>query len=205
MPEESGQARAYQAAEREDHMATRFNLESTGEGREGRDALLRLSPEGFEVQFELKSTDGDSISTARDVGREHITKWRQQHWLFGFYRRGSHNPPRAVEYLYASPRQLGPWIDEQEAYVVVDWALVDRVPSLLDVELLHQVVGERDVYSLADAQKILKSQKLEQGEHVTGEMRQLLGTMGLAEPRRFTAPMYRALMDRPDGTAPSAC
>ena len=183
-------------------MVTRFNLESTGEGRGGRDALLRLHPDGLDVKFELKSTDGDSISTARDVGREHIDKWRQQHWLFGFYRRGSHNPPRAVEYIYASPRQLGPWIDEQEDYVVVDWALVEHLPKMVDLDLLHRTVGAKYEYTFADARKILKSQKLEQGEHVTGELRRMLAEKGLAEPRRFTAPLYRALMDRDDGFSP---
>ncbi|MGH3609863.1 MAG: hypothetical protein ACRDRD_17525, partial [Pseudonocardiaceae bacterium] len=53
-----------------------------------------------------------------------------------------------------------------------------------------------------DARKVLKSQRLEQGEHVTGEMRQLLGRMGLAEPHSFTAPVYRALMDRKNGYSP---
>lgn len=96
--------RAQQAAAREDQMRDRFGLEPGGEGRPGADALLTLES-GERIPFEVKSTDDDSVSAARDLGREHIAMWRQRHWLFGFYVRGSRNPPVARRYIYASPRR----------------------------------------------------------------------------------------------------
>ena len=39
----------------------------------------------YAVPVELKSTTVGSVSTARDVGPEHIAKWRSRVWLVGFY------------------------------------------------------------------------------------------------------------------------
>src|SRR5437016_2069210 len=136
MAEQSRDLRAQQAAEREDQMRDRFGLLPGGEGRPGVDALLPLVESEGEAPFEVKSSDSDSVSTARDVGREHIEKWRRRHWLFGFYIRGSRNPPIARHYIYASPQQLEPWIAEQERYVLPDWELVRLLPSLADHGLL---------------------------------------------------------------------
>ena len=193
--------RAQQSAEREDQMRDRFGLVPGGGGRPGVDALLPLG-EGVEIPFEVKSSDTDSVSTARDVGREHIDKWRNRHWLFGFYERGSRNPPVAVRYIYASPRQLEPWIGEQEQYVLPDWQLVRLLPGAADRNILIAVAGHKEKYTLQDAKTILKSQKLEAGEHMTAEMRAVLRDAGLPEPRRMTTPVYRALMDRVDGFSP---
>lgn len=195
--------RAQQAAEREDQMRDRFGLLSGGEGRPGVDALLPLE-DGREVPFELKSTDSRSVSTARDVGREHIRKWRNRHWLFGFYQRGSRNPSIAERYIYASPRQLEPWIAEQENYVLPDWEIVRNLPALSDTRVLRAVLGLKEPYTIADARKLLKQQKLEAGEHVTPEMRGLLDEAGLAEPRKMTTGVYEALMDLRAAFSPAA-
>lgn len=180
-------------------MRDRFGLQPGGGGRPGVDAFLELGGGGPLVPFEVKSSDGDSVSTARDVGRQHIEKWRQRHWLFGFYLRGSRNPPVATQYIYASPAQLEPWIAEQEEYVLPDWELVRLLPELADGRLLSAVAGDRDHYTLEDATHLLKNQKLETGEHMTPELRTLLDEAGLAEPRKMTVPVYRALMDRRAG------
>lgn len=190
--------RAQQSAEREDQMRDRFGLSPGGEGRPGVDALLPLGS-GVDVPFEVKSSDGDSVSTARDVGREHILKWRNRHWLFGFYERGSRNPPVARSYIYASPAQLEPWIAEQEQYVLPDWELVRLMPAAADAMLVKAVVGDKEHYSLRDAQKVLKQQKLEAGEHMTPDMRAVLADAGVGEPRKMTTPVYRAIMDRRAG------
>lgn len=183
-------------------MRDRFGLLPGGEGRPGVDAILSMDPEG-EVPFEVKSSDTDSVSTARDVGREHIGKWRRRHWLFGFYVRGSRNPPVATRYIYSSPRQLEPWIAEQEQYVLPDWEIVRVLPTLAGRALLAAVAGERDTYTLADAQRLLKQQKLEAGEHMTPEIRTILAEAGLGEPPRMTTTVYRALMDRAGGYSPT--
>lgn len=190
--------RAYQADAFEDFMAERFGMFGTRQGRGGLDAEFEVAPDRI-VPFELKSTDRTSFSTARDVGREHIQKWRARHWLFGVFERGM--PPRetAREFLYASPRLLAGWLDQQEAYVGIDWDLVGRVPALIDLEAMRLIVGRKSRYALADVQKLLKSQKLEQGEDVIGELRVLLRERGIAAPRRMTADIYRALMDQPGG------
>lgn len=203
MPNVSSDQRAQQSAEREDQMRNRFGLSSGGAGRSGVDALLRLE-NGVEVPFELKSTDSRSVSTARDVGRDHIRKWRQRHWLFGFYVRGSRNPPVAIRYIYASPRQLEPWILEQEQYVLPDWEIVRNLPPMSSINVLGAVIGYKGLYTLADARRLLKQQKLEVGEHMTEEMRGLLDQAGIPEPGKMTARVYQALMDRRAGFSPSA-
>jgi hypothetical protein len=205
--------RAQQAAEREDQMRDRFGLMPGGQGRPGVDALLPLghleplSPGMLEepemVPFELKSTDSDSVSTARDVGREHIEKWRQRHWLFGFYVRGTRNPPVARRYIYVSPRQLEPWIAEQEDYVLADWELVRRLPSHVDRDVLITVAGDKELYSLDDAQRVLKQQKLGSQEDLDPEIRAALEAARIRNPRKMTTPLYRALMDRPAGYSPT--
>ena len=195
MAEPTRDLRAQQASEREDQMVDRFGLTPGGEGRPGVDALLPLHDER-QIPFEVKSSDTNSVSTARDVGREHIEKWRRRHWLFGFYVRGSRNPPVARSYIYASPRQLEPWIAAQERYVLPDWELVHLLPILAEDDLLIAVAGEKDHYTLDDAQRLLKQQKLEAGEHMTAEMRSLLEEAGLREPRKMSKSVYEALMDQ---------
>lgn len=196
--EQDRDRRAQQSAEREDHMRNRFNLAPGDEGRDGTDAWLELE-EGGRVPFEIKSSDVASVSTARDVGREHIEKWRRRHWLFGFFQRGSMNPPIARCFIYASPHQLEGWIGQQEEYAGKDWEIVRLLPALASRDLLRAVVGDQDHYSLDDARGILKSQKLESGEHMTPEIRDLLQQAGLEEPTKMTPAIYRALMDRHAG------
>ena len=76
-----------------------------GSGRSGTDAELLFKEK--HIPFELKSTTTDGVTTARDVGIEHIEKWRGKHWLIGFYN-GSGKTLSKV--LYASPDQMEPWI-----------------------------------------------------------------------------------------------
>jgi len=201
MADQARDTRAQQSAEREDQMRDRFGLVPGGGGRPGVDAILPLGEDG-EIPFEVKSSDGDSVSTARDVGREHIAKWRSRHWLFGFYRRGSRNPPIPERFIYASPRQLEPWIAEAEQYVLPDWQIVRLLPGTADLSVLAGVAGQKKVYTLEDARKILKSQKLEAGEHMTREIRTVLDASGLPEPTKMGTKVYKALMDRPDGFSP---
>ena len=63
-----------------------------GEGRSEVDAFLDFEEEGLErfCRIELKSTTTDSVSTARDVGPNHIQRWRNRVWVFGFYDRSVH-------------------------------------------------------------------------------------------------------------------
>lgn len=196
MADETRLRSGYQADERETDMRKVFNLGSSGKGRGGQDAVLSVV--GHEVPFELKSTDVESISTARDVGREHIARWRHEHWLFGFYERGTRTP-EARFYIYASPEQLEPWIGEQAEYAAADWTLAEMVPQKIDLEVLERVVTIKTRYTLKDAASVLKQQKLEAGERMTEELRQALEKAGLADPRKMTVEVYRLLMDLHDG------
>lgn len=173
-----------------------FNLLPSGGGRGGVDAILRLRPD-LDVPFELKSTDGDSVSTARDVGREHIERWRQEHWLFGFFVRGA-NPPQARTFIYVSPLQMEPWIHEQETYVEADWVLAEKVPHLIGLQTLHEVLGDAERYSLDAAEGILKQQKITRGRNMAPDIEGLFHDTA-EQTLKMTKTVYRSLVDRPSG------
>jgi len=156
-------------------MIARFNLVKKDAKRDGVDAVLQLG--GRDVPFELKSSDGDDISTARDVGPEHIIKWRSKHWLFGFFDKQTDELKHC---FYASPVLMEPWIANQEEYVRTDLRLVKTVPELIGLEAMDAILGAKDEYSRADARSLLKSQKMPDGSK--------------AGPA-----MYRDLMDLPNG------
>ena len=128
-----------------------------GENRSGVDAFCDFSEGGihYSVPVELKSTTNYSVSTARDVGRDHITKWRNRVWVFGFY------DPTGIEIrnlLVLGPREMEGWIGLVERYIGPDFAIGDRIFHRLTLEDLHIICGERDVYSLEDAKSLHKRQ-----------------------------------------------
>lgn len=121
--------------------------------RSGTDAILDLN--GLKIPFELKSSTKSSVTTVRDFGREHIKKWQGKHWLFGFYAQGG----KTLKYcLYASPQIMDPWIEEKEAYISLDYQLAQFVPGLITMDILYQILGEKKVYTLEDAQSLQKRQ-----------------------------------------------
>jgi hypothetical protein len=157
---------------REFQMVQLFNLTVAEErGRSDIDAVL--SYQGHQLPFELKSTTGRSISTVRDFGRGHIEKWRELHWLFGFY---EPNGTRLRWCHYASPHDMRPWIDGRAAYVGPDLVLAEHVPELIGLGTLHRILGEKRVYTLEDAQSVHKQQ--------------------------YTAARYREAMDLDEGYSP---
>ena len=75
----------FQDSQRESEMRQLFGLsKDKTEGRSGTDAFLQL--DGKLYLFELKSTSKESVTTARDFGPDHIKKWKDKHWIFGFYK-----------------------------------------------------------------------------------------------------------------------
>jgi hypothetical protein len=139
-------------------MIARFNLVKKDSKRDGVDAVLVLDDQ--DIPFELKSSDGPDISTARDVGPEHIVKWRSRHWLFGFFDKQTDE----LKYCYyASPVLMEGWIAQQETYVQADVRMVKNVPELIDLKALDAIVGAKSEYGLADARNLLKSQKMPDG------------------------------------------
>ncbi len=72
---------------RENELIQLFNLERpVNLTRSGTDAILTFNT--IKIPFELKSTTKTSVTTVRDFGPKNIKKWREKHWLFGFYEKG---------------------------------------------------------------------------------------------------------------------
>lgn len=139
---------------RENELIQLFNLERpVNFTRSGIDGILTLKT--LKIPFELKSTTKTSVTTVRDFGLEHLRKWRGKHWLFGFYEKGG----KTLKYcLYASPRMMAPWISEKSAYVASDYKIAQLIPELININLLYEIVGKKEVYTLEDAQSLQKRQ-----------------------------------------------
>ena len=165
---------AVQDDKRENELIRLFGLKRpANSSRGGLDALLRLGE--LDVPFELKSTTVGSVTTVRDFGAEHIKKWKGKHWLIGFY---DSDGRRINRCLYGSPLAMEPWIKAMEEYIAPDIALAECVPSLVTEQMLFDIVGENDIYSLKDAFSIQK--------------------------RQLAASEYRARMDLPEGFSQAA-
>lgn len=146
---------------RENVLRDLFGLKKPPEsGRGGVDAILVLPKphDKTAVEFELKSATAKGITTARDVGPQHIRKWRNKHWLIGFFDRSGMQLQKC---LYASPTQMEPWLSRKEAYIKLDFELA-RLPQFIDRALYERLIvehfGDKAVYSLTDAKKIQKRQ-----------------------------------------------
>jgi len=139
---------------RELQMIDKFNL-TVPDDRKRHDIDAYLEIDGLRLPFELKSTTKTSVSTVRDFGPDHIEKWRNGlHWIFAFYTGQS-----KLEYCYyASPLDMESWISRQERYVAPDFYLADVIPSFVTPGMVVELLGVKDVYSIADARQIMKNQ-----------------------------------------------
>lgn len=139
---------------RENELIRLFQLQKPANpSRSGIDAILILGQ--FNVSFELKSSTKTSVTTVRDFGVEHIKKWQGKHWLFGFYESSG----KQLKYcLYASPQMMIPWIREKEAYIASDYKLAQLVPKIISIPILYEIMGQKDFYTLEDAQSLHKRQ-----------------------------------------------
>lgn len=139
---------------RENQMIQLFNL-TVPEERRRSDIDAHLVLPDRVVDFELKSTTTSSVSTVRDFGPEHIAKWRDGlHWLFAFYDKGL-----KLRYcVYASPEDMEPWIAEKERYILPDIKLADEIAGQVSTDNLVAILGEKDLYTRADAAWIMKKQ-----------------------------------------------
>ncbi len=139
---------------RENQLRKLFHLEKRDESRIGTDAVLDL--DGVEIPFELKSTTTDSVTTARDFGKEHIRKWKNKHWLIGFYDKKQ----ELERCLYGSPETMAPWIKSIEEYIKPDIQILEGLlrPGVITLPLLYKILGQQEVYDIKDAIKIQKRQ-----------------------------------------------
>lgn len=151
---------AVQDDSREQELCNLFNLEwDPDHSRGGEDAWFETSVKGKKrrVAVEVKSTTTDSISTARDVGMGHIRKWREKIWVIGYYsvERGK---PRLISTLCLTPDEMEPWVAQVEGYIKPDFDLGALAASKLSPTDLAVICGEKDRYSLEDAQRLYKKQ-----------------------------------------------
>ena len=148
----------FQDDERENEAIRLFELiKDEDQGRSGVDAYLAHG-EAL-IPFELKSTSKKAVTTVRDLGPDHIEKWRGKHWLIGFYL-----PNQSVYYHYGSPVAMSPWIEKTWDYIRPDFLLAELTPDLITAEQMVKLLGAKGTYSLSDAKKIQKKQ-LKQSEY----------------------------------------
>ena len=128
-----------------------------GRERSGVDAYLDFNANGrrYSMPIELKSTTVGSVSTARDVGLDHIEKWRSRVWVFGFY----NSSGRTLEkVLVLGPDDMEPWISRIERYIAPDFMIGERAAAKLVIDDVHVICGEKEVYTLEDARALYKRQ-----------------------------------------------
>lgn len=160
---------------RERELSRAFGLRwDQAHSRGGEDAILRYTLDKVEYEFsvEVKSTTGNTVSTARDVSMEHIKRWRTKLFVIGFYDHIDKRP-ELKRALCLTPDDMAPWIDSIAAKVEPDYKIAQRASRHLDLVDLYEVCGEKPAYSVQDAKRLHKSQ--------------------------WTAAQYKAAVDLPDG------
>lgn len=144
---------AFQDDEREIEIRKIFGLsEPPNRSRHDTDGLLKVN--GSAIEFELKSTlEGKSVTTARDVGFDHLEKWKSKHWLIGIYKENK------FQYaVYLPPSVLLPWINEKEEYIRTDYKLAEIIHQKLALKEMYKLVGKKRKYTYEDAKKLHKNQ-----------------------------------------------
>jgi hypothetical protein len=146
--------------ERERELVRVFNLTwNPSHQRAGVDALLNIFVNGRNYQFEVevKSTTGTTVSTARDVGMEHIQKWRTKLFVIGFYSKEARRP-ELRNCLCLTPIDMEPWVASIEKKIATDFKIALRASRTLTVSDLFEVCGQKLTYSLDDAKQLHKMQ-----------------------------------------------
>jgi len=144
-------AKNFQDDDREEAMIALFGLyKDETEGRSGVDAFLKIN--GKTIPFELKTTSQGSVTTVRDFGPNHISKWRNKHWLIGFFIKGEEY------YKYGSPSMMADWINSKEEYIAPDFKLAKLVPAKINLDDMYRIIGKKDIYTYDDAKAIQKMQ-----------------------------------------------
>jgi hypothetical protein len=146
--------------ERERELVRLFNLNwDPSHQRAGVDATLDVALDGRTLRFEVevKSTTGQTVSTARDVGMEHIRRWRRMLFVIGFYEREARRP-ELLRALCLPPIEMEPWIASVESKIMIDFKIAERASRKLELEDLFEVCGRRNLYSIEDAKRIHKQQ-----------------------------------------------
>jgi hypothetical protein len=139
---------------RENQMVDRFNLE-VSEDRKRSDTDAYLTVDGHRVAFELKSATSKGVSTVRDLGANHFAKWKNIHWIFGFYNTAG---TRLLHSYYASPDDMAKWISDKAEYIQPDVELAEHASRGITEGTVISLLGEKEFYTKKDAQWIMKKQ-----------------------------------------------
>ena len=146
--------------ERERELVRMFNLAwDPAHQRAGVDAVLDIALHDKPIRFEIevKSTTGSTVSTARDVGMEHIQKWRTKLFVIGFYSKEARRP-ELQRCLCLTPMDMEPWISSIEKKIRIDFKIASCASRRLTLDDLFEVCGDQDTYSLEDARRLHKQQ-----------------------------------------------
>lgn len=171
---DSGKHMPAQDDARENQLIDLFNLyREENRSRHGTDAILKIDRNTL-IKFELKSVtvEKGSLSTVRDLGRDHIDKWRDTHWIVAFYDKSG----KLSRCKYASPDDMQPWIEKIWNYVEADFRMADLVPDTVTLREMQGIVGMKEKYTRDDAKRLHKNQ--------------------------YSAAQYKELMDLDDGYSP---
>lgn len=146
--------------ERERELVRMFNLQwDPAHQRAGVDALLevRVGNHTCLLEVEVKSSTGSTVSTARDVGMDHINKWRQKFFVIGFYSKEARRP-ELQRCLCLTPVDMEPWIASIEEKILIDFKLALLSSRRLEIPDLFEICGNKKFYSLTDAKRLHKRQ-----------------------------------------------
>jgi hypothetical protein len=146
--------------ERERELVRLFNLFwDPAHERAGTDAHLEvtLDQRRFRVDVEVKSTTGETVSTARDVGMDHIRKWRGKFFVIGYYTRDARRP-ELRHCVCLSPSDMEPWIRSIEEKIRPDFELAARSAKHLTDDDLFAICGRKSAYTIDDAKRLHKNQ-----------------------------------------------
>ena len=146
--------------ERERELVRMFNLDwDPAHQRAGVDAILDIDVDGRPCRFEVevKSSTGMTVSTARDVGMDHIQKWRRKLFVIGFYSKEARRP-ELQHCLCLTPLDMEPWIARIEAKILIDFKLALLASRRLELIDLFEICGNHKSYMLKDAKRLHKQQ-----------------------------------------------
>jgi hypothetical protein len=146
--------------ERERELVRLFNLDwDAAHQRSGVDALIDLEVDGkmFRLEVEVKSSTTNSVSTARDVGMNHIEKWRKKLFVIGFYSRHA-GRPEFKRSLCLTPIDMEPWISTIEEKILIDYRIAEIASERLVLDDLFKVCGKSNYYTIEDAKRVHKQQ-----------------------------------------------
>jgi hypothetical protein len=145
---------------REWELCRTFNLSwDPSHARGGEDASMIVTVDGlsYRLGVEVKSTTGDTVSTARDVSPDHIRRWRSMFFVIGFYSVGG-NRPHLIKSLCLSPVDMEPWIASIAKMIEPDFKIAQLASRRLELDDLFEVCGRKDAYTIEDARLLHKMQ-----------------------------------------------